>query len=71
MPEATVESEQRQLVKPLEDRIISGSQSFKEAYESLPSKLSRNASKNLSVPIAFVCMLYLANEKVGFSCHFS
>ena len=39
-------------------------QSFKDMYSSLPSKLSQSASKNLSVPIAFVCLLYLANEKV-------
>ncbi|XP_065071415.1 condensin complex subunit 2-like [Rhopilema esculentum] len=37
--------------------------SFKEVYSVLPEKLSQNASKNLSVPIAFVCLLYLANEK--------
>jgi len=38
-------------------------QSFKDMYSILPSKLSQSASKNLSVPIAFVCLLYLANEK--------
>lgn len=38
--------------------------SFKEVYAQLPGKLSKNMSKNLSVSIAFVCILHLANEKV-------
>ena len=40
--------------------------SFKEMYDKLPGKLSKNMSKNLSVSIAFVCILHLANEKVKF-----
>lgn len=39
------------------------SHSFKEMYQTLPGRLSHDANKNLSVPIAFVCLLYLANEK--------
>lgn len=38
--------------------------SFKEIYAQLPGKLSKNMAKNLSVSIAFVCILHLANEKV-------
>ena len=38
--------------------------SFKEIYTKLPEKLSKNMAKNLSVSIAFVCILHLANEKV-------
>ncbi|KAJ7356351.1 hypothetical protein OS493_025460 [Desmophyllum pertusum] len=37
--------------------------SFKDIYARLPGKLSKNMSKNLSVSIAFVCILHLANEK--------
>ncbi|RMX41808.1 hypothetical protein pdam_00012481 [Pocillopora damicornis] len=37
--------------------------SFKEIYTKLPEKLSKNMAKNLSVSIAFVCILHLANEK--------
>ena len=39
--------------------------SFKDLYHVLPNKISQSASNNLSVPIAFVCLLYLANEKVN------
>ena len=39
--------------------------SFKDLYHTLPNKISQSASNNLSVPIAFVCLLYLANEKVN------
>lgn len=43
---------------------VEGSFSFKSMYDALPSKVSSNMAKNLSGPIAFVCLLYLANEKV-------
>ena len=43
---------------------VAGLQSFKDLYEQIPAKLSRTMSKNLSIPIAFVCLLHLANEKV-------
>jgi len=42
---------------------VSGSFTFKTMYDALPNKVSTNMSKNLSSPIAFVCLLYLANEK--------
>ena len=38
--------------------------SFKDVYAKLPGKLSKHMAKNLSVSIAFVCLLHLANEKV-------
>jgi condensin complex subunit 2 len=37
---------------------------FTELYHTMPSKISKQMAKNLSVPIAFVCLLHLANEKV-------
>ncbi|XP_065649777.1 condensin complex subunit 2 isoform X2 [Hydra vulgaris] len=40
-----------------------GTYSFKDMYKALPSEVSSNMAKNLSTPIAFVCLLYLANEK--------
>lgn len=43
---------------------VSGSYTFKSMYDALPNNVSSNMSKNLSTPIAFVCLLYLANEKV-------
>lgn len=45
-----------------ESRVMQ-TQSFKDLYAQLPGKLSKNMSKNLSVSIAFVCILHLANEK--------
>ena len=44
---------------------VAGIQSFKELYEQLPGKLSKTMAKNLSIPIVFVCLLHLANEKVS------
>ena len=37
---------------------------FSELYSTIPNKISRQMANNLSVPIAFVCLLHLANEKV-------
>ena len=37
---------------------------FQELLKDLPGKVSGQTAKNLSVPIAFVCLLHLANEKV-------
>ena len=37
---------------------------FSRMYEDLPSCLSKNMAENLSVPLAFVSLLHLANEKV-------
>ena len=42
---------------------VSGVYSFKSMYDALPGKVSNNMAKNLSCPISFVCLLYLANEK--------
>ena len=44
---------------------VTNPHSFKELYAQLPGKLSKNMAKNLSVSIAFVCILHLANEKVS------
>jgi len=32
-------------------------------YSNLPEKVSKNMLENLSVPLAFTCLLHLANEK--------
>ncbi|XP_048585600.1 condensin complex subunit 2 [Nematostella vectensis] len=42
---------------------FSDPRSFKEIYGQLPASISKHMAKNLSVPIAFVCILHLANEK--------
>ncbi|KAL3863722.1 hypothetical protein ACJMK2_005465 [Sinanodonta woodiana] len=42
---------------------MTGSCTFQELLTDLPSKLSGQTAQNLSVPIAFVCLLHLANEK--------
>ncbi|KAK3590125.1 hypothetical protein CHS0354_041175 [Potamilus streckersoni] len=44
-------------------REMTGSCTFQELLTDLPSKLSGQTAHNLSVPIAFVCLLHLANEK--------
>lgn len=36
---------------------------FSQTYSSLPDKLSGGMRESLSVPIAFTCLLHLANEK--------
>ena len=46
------------------DAQIEEPHSFQKMVETLPGKLSKNMAANLSVPIAFVCLLHLANEKV-------
>lgn len=43
---------------------VAGTQSFCDMYTTLPDKMSKTMSKNLSIPIAFVCLLHLCNEKV-------
>ncbi|XP_074641722.1 condensin complex subunit 2-like [Tubulanus polymorphus] len=42
---------------------VNGTHTFSELVDVLPNKVSKNMAKNLSVPIAFVCLLHLANEK--------
>lgn len=44
---------------------MNGTLSFQELLNDLPQNVSTHMAKNLSVPIAFVCLLHLANEKVG------
>ena len=41
-----------------------GRLSFSSMCSDLPSKLTAEMKRNISVPIAFVCLLHLANEKV-------
>ena len=43
---------------------MEGTLMFQELLKDLPGKVSGQTAKNLSVPIAFVCLLHLANEKV-------
>ena len=43
---------------------VNGQHTFTNIMTELPNSLSKNMTKNLSVPIAFVCLLHLANEKV-------
>ena len=45
---------------------MNGSLSFQDLLNYLPQNVSTHMAKNLSVPIAFVCLLHLANEKVCF-----
>ncbi|XP_041370641.1 condensin complex subunit 2-like [Gigantopelta aegis] len=47
----------------MKEKSMSEQWSFNKMLESLPSHISESAVKNLSVPIAFVCLLHLANEK--------
>jgi len=49
--------------KQNDESSVTQARSFKDLYAQLPGKLSKNMSKNLSVAIAFVCILHLANEK--------
>lgn len=42
---------------------MDGTLSFQELLNDLPQNVSTHMAKNLSVPIAFVCLLHLANEK--------
>ena len=46
-----------------EKTVVTGDHTFKTMYNDLPSKITTNMAKNLSGPIAFVSLLYLANEK--------
>ena len=44
---------------------MEGTLMFQELLKDLPGKVAGQTAKNLSVSIAFVCLLHLANEKVG------
>ncbi len=46
------------------DAAATGRLSFSSMCSELPSQLTAEMKRNISVPIAFVCLLHLANEKV-------
>ena len=54
--------------QPEEKDKVMGTHTFQALLNTLPEKVSKHMAKNLSVPIAFVCLLHLANEKVSPSC---
>ncbi|XP_066278785.1 condensin complex subunit 2-like isoform X1 [Branchiostoma lanceolatum] len=58
------------LQEPVEDpgdnekeEAVAGEQTFTGLMQELPTMVSNQTAKNLSVPITFVCLLHLANEK--------
>ena len=53
------------------DTSVAGKHSFVHMVTELPEKISQNMCNNLSVPIAFVCLLHLANEKVSYPAKFN
>lgn len=63
-PEAagTSEVNQNQNASP-EDPEMKGTCTFQDLLTVIPDKVSSQTAKNLSVPIAFACLLHLANEK--------
>lgn len=48
---------------PGTSREMEGKLTFQKLLNDLPAKVSGQTARNLSVPIAFVCLLHLANEK--------
>lgn len=42
---------------------MAGQRHFSELVARVPSKVPASMAQNLSVPIMFVCLLHLANEK--------
>ena len=53
---------------PMSDRSekeSAGDCSFQEILDQLPHNVSGQMARNISSPIAFVCLLHLANEKVS------
>jgi condensin complex subunit 2 len=42
---------------------LTTAQTFTSMYEQIPQKVDRKMAENMSVPIMFVCLLYLANDK--------
>ena len=65
--ETTTTSSSKHLMAGDHERTLSvaGTHSFQALLDELPRRISKTLTKNLSVPIAFVCLLHLANEKVG------
>ncbi|XP_041477580.1 condensin complex subunit 2-like isoform X2 [Lytechinus variegatus] len=57
------ESDKENVCNEADADSVAGTQSFCDMYTTLPDKLSKTMSKNLSIPIAFVCLLHLCNEK--------
>lgn len=49
---------------PKKETNMTETRAFQHLLKDLPVKLSDQTARNLSVPIAFVCLLHLANEKV-------
>ncbi len=51
-------------VEQTDSGAAAGRLNFSSMCSELPSKLTAEMKRNISVPIAFVCLLHLANEKV-------
>ncbi|XP_060588425.1 condensin complex subunit 2-like [Ruditapes philippinarum] len=49
--------------EPGTSKEMEGKLTFQKLLNDLPEKVSGQTARNLSVPIAFVCLLHLANEK--------
>ena len=47
-----------------QDTVASKVSNFSTLCSNIPSQLSNEMRRNISVPICFVCLLHLANEKV-------
>jgi len=45
------------------DSLQQESNRFSNIYRHLPDGISKSMSENLSIPLAFTCLLHLANEK--------
>lgn len=54
---------QQQEKEHIQEKHVNGVHSFQSLLQELPQNVSKGMAKNLSVPIAFVCLLHLANEK--------
>ncbi|XP_033756730.1 condensin complex subunit 2-like isoform X2 [Pecten maximus] len=62
-PEAAENTEVNQNKNSSSDQEMTGTCTFQDLLTILPDKVSSQTAKNLSVPIAFACLLHLANEK--------
>ncbi|XP_077992880.1 condensin complex subunit 2-like [Glandiceps talaboti] len=58
-----IEKEKVETIPSMDDNGVAGIQSFNNMYKSLPDQISTHMAKNLSIPMCFVCLLHLANEK--------
>lgn len=65
MQDKSEEEEPRPQKDDQQSSTVAGLHSFQTMINELPERISKTMSKNLSVPIAFVCLLHLANEKVN------